>query len=144
MNSKYVAKLTIEKAQESDQISLIVKEKGNKFATGILTKLISELCRYIPNEFNENDKVLFAENIHREFWDLKIDDIVLCFKQAINGHYGKVYGNLSYIQISEWLHDYWTEKLKYGEGKDAQFKETYDADRIGESVIGNFKKYYLK
>lgn len=144
MGSKYTAQLTIEKAMESDQLSLIRKNKGDKFVTALILKIIEDCCRYVPNEFSKNDMALFAENIHREFWGLNIDDIVLCFRQAINGHYGKVYGNLSYIQIAEWLNDYWTEKLKYYEGKDAQFKETYDADRMGENVISDFKKYYLK
>ena len=123
-------------------MSKIRKTNGEKFVNAILIKLLNELCIFTPAEINGNLKVLFAETLLNSFWFLKIDDFVLCFRNAINGKYGKVFGKLTYIQIAEWLNAYITEKTSHYENDNLKNKEF--GDRTDESEIKDFEKYYLK
>lgn len=138
LSSDHAASLTLEKARESQQLSLLRKEQGDIAVEAIITKLISELCRYVPNNLEPLDIAGYAKMIHKKYWYFKIDDIVLCFKNGISGDYGKIYGNLKYDTLAEWFLKYDFQMSLMYEDKASQYKEGHDLNRSSEVRVLNF------
>lgn len=115
--------LTIEKANISPQISKLRNENKANLKI-IVAKIINEVCLLLQLEINPDQKVFCANMIIQEFWYLKIDDIVLCFKNGVNNHYGKIYGKFNYETMTEWLTQYDKQKANWNEDGHTALKET--------------------
>lgn len=114
-----------------------------------LVKGICNLIWAIQRSLNLTQKMDDAQameaaiSILDEFGDLTLDEIVLCFKEAKLGKYGKVYNRIDVQVISEWLQKYRTsdERLTYFENrhKDIDTKQDLFADVTDEEAIKHIK-----
>lgn len=85
---------------------------------------------------------------HERFRMLRFEEVLFALKKGINNGYGKIYGNLSYQHISEWIETYMdTDRAaavdmrnqeRQGHRK-MQMKEAHVDD---ESVMGRLLKIY--
>lgn len=115
--------LTIEIARNSDQLSLL-KKNDKPLLLGVIIKLLSEIQTFLKCELSTQEKVIYANMLVSEFWHFKIDDIILCFRQGINGHYGHIYGKFNYETLTDWLNSYEQSKLNHVDNEHAALKET--------------------
>lgn len=120
------------------QLSSLRREQGDVAVEAIIAKLLNELCKYVSNNLETADIAMYAKMIHKKYWYFKIDDLVLCFKNGMNGDYGKIYGNLKFDTLADWFSKYDFSMSNFYEDKSKQYKETYDANRSSEEKIVKF------
>jgi hypothetical protein len=120
--AKYTAKLTVKTAMQGQQLSKLGRENEDE-----AVDIIQEVLLSLNSSINVGEKMSPAQiydcslAIFTEYWHLKIDEVMNCFKMVKNGQLGKVYG-LDQPAVMKFLHVYDTEvKSEYFENN----KETH-------------------
>ncbi len=106
---KHVASLTVETAQKGEQLSKLKRENEDA-AVAALSVAITNLndSINIGSKMNEVQILETAIAILSEYWTLKIDEVLNCFKMVKAGKMGKIYG-LDQPTIMGYLNTYDTE-----------------------------------
>jgi len=115
---------TIKDAQEG--VSLSVIRKHNPVLLDLsIGVLLEDLARSFNAQWSERMMLSIVDRITNKYWYLKIDEIAFVFSNAIDGIYGKVYGQIQISTVMEWLHEYdVNDRLSYHESRNAIHKES--------------------
>ena len=106
---EHVSTLTVQTAQKGEQLSKLKRE--NKTSS---IKMVSMAISNLNNSVNIGEKMsteqIFetAVTIITEYWMLKIDEVLNCFKMAKSGKFGKIFG-LDQPTVMGFLNTYDTE-----------------------------------
>lgn len=90
----------------SVQLSVAVKHLGGLSVDIAIINLLRQIFALTLSPVNADQLTSMALQIRTNFWMLKFEEVMFAFNKGINGGYGKVFGNLSYIQLAEWLNIY--------------------------------------
>jgi len=139
------SKLTPAKAiAESQPLAIFKKGREREVSKGI-TNLIWAIQRSLnlSQKMDDTQSMEAAISIADEFSDLTLEEIILCFKEAKMGKYGKVYNRIDVQIISEWLQQYRAseERLTYLENRHKQnnTKEDLFANVTDEEALKQLK-----
>ena len=122
-HSMLTKRTSVAEARSGVQLSKVKNELGDGMAVAMIVKLLNELKAFVPNSLSKDDLNLYAEMIVQNYWYLTIQDIALTFKKGINGDYGKVYGDLKYSHLAEWITAYWGNYSQVAESDNTQHRE---------------------
>lgn len=111
ISSNYVSSLTPEIAKQSAQLSLLKKEVGIQETGIMISKIINEISLLTNTTMDAGVKNLCAKMIVNNYWNLKIDELLLIIRDGILGKYGKIYGNFCFTTLTEWVDKFFNEKL---------------------------------
>lgn len=121
--------LTVEKAMDSPQLSLINRQLGNKVLGAFIMKAISEAMKLCKNNMDEFQIAMTSKFIIQDYWMLKSDEILLALQNGIK-NYRKDY-NVTMQTILEWMDNYAQMKMGFIDGKHNEQKSEWgnNADR---------------
>lgn len=121
ISTNHVSSLTPEKAKDSAQLSLIRKQLGEKEAGLMITKVLNEISLMTNTTMDTPVKMLCAKMILANYWNIKIDELLLIIRDGILGRYGKIYGNFCFTTLTEWIEKYQQEKTGACESESLQY-----------------------
>lgn len=86
--------------------------KGEAVARALLVKLISQTVRFfsLREAMDEMQIATTADLILEDYFFLKLDDLKLCFRNAMKGYYGRIYNRMDGQTILLWLRQYTEER----------------------------------
>lgn len=90
----------------SDALSVCVKQHGTLSVDFALINILRQIFELTLSPINADQLTAIAVQIRTNFWMLKFEEVMFALNKGINGGYGKVFGNLSYIHLAEWLNTY--------------------------------------
>ena len=90
----------------SAPISVVVKEIGSVHVDIATINLLGQIFALTLSSANAEQLMAMAVQIRTNFWMLKFEEVMFALNKGINGGYGKIFGNLSYIHLAEWLNTY--------------------------------------
>lgn len=93
----------------SAPLSVVVKEIGSVHVDIATINLLGQIYALTLSPVNAEQLMSMAVQIRTNFWMLKFEEVMFALNKGINGGYGKVFGNLSYIHLAEWLNTYLDE-----------------------------------
>lgn len=96
---------SVQAAMKSPQIALIKKTHPQVLA-GRLIMILMDLTKYVECHWDQNTVASIAKMIQESFWMLRIDELNYVLNKGINGQYGKIYGKLQYVTLTEWISAY--------------------------------------
>lgn len=102
----FAAGLTIEKAAQGAQISLLKKDGQFKAAIKAISLMLKDVCNYLELNFNEDVSIDIAVNISTKYYYFRLEDVLLCLTKGKRGDFGKVYHKTLSIVVTEWLEQY--------------------------------------
>lgn len=126
---------------DSPALSKIKKERGEIFTIELLEALIIDLVLFfnLGKQMNTSQTKETAKLIYEDFWMLKLEDLVLCFKNVKKGKYGKIESSLDGTKIYEWVNIYISERFEVveqiEEKKKIDYESIYFADPIFSEKI---------
>ena len=95
--------MTIEKALQSPQVSIAVKELGEVYINALFTKAIDELTAMTNTSMSADAKVMIAESIMCDYWYMRIDEILYVLHKGLKGGFGFSNKNINASVIFEWF-----------------------------------------
>lgn len=137
----YAKNLTVATAQKSNQISKIKVDKGVEYLENTIIVIIAEALKLVPNEMKPDSIVYITRLFIQEYWQWKIDDLVLCMKNGVMGTYGIIYGQLTFSVLIKWFNEYQKEKDLYYDSK--LMEDHYKFSGRNENAT-SLLKYYKK
>jgi hypothetical protein len=124
--AKFQSQVTLEKAIEGTQVSKIKKDNEAGLSKAVKNLIIS-LAESLNLTNTVNDAQVFEMTllIIETYWYLKLEELVLIFKNAKIGKYGKMYNRLDIQIICEWIETYLRseERAMYFEKKNTEHKK---------------------
>ena len=90
----------------SAPLSVVVKEIGSVHVDIATINLLGQIFALTLSSANAEQLMSMAVQIRTNFWMLKFEEVMFALNKGINGGYGKIFGNLSYVQLAEWLNTY--------------------------------------
>jgi hypothetical protein len=90
----------------SAPLSVVVKEIGSVHVDIATINLLGQIFALTLSPVNAEQLMAIAVQIRTNFWMLKFEEVMFALNKGINGGYGKIFGNLSYIHLAEWLNTY--------------------------------------
>jgi hypothetical protein len=87
----------------------VVKEIGHIKVEAAVINLLRQIFALTLSSANAEQLMAMAVQIRTNFWMLKFEEVMFALNKGINGGYGKIFGNLSYVQLAEWLNTYLDE-----------------------------------
>jgi hypothetical protein len=90
----------------SAPLSVVVKEIGSVHVDIATINLLGQIFALTLSPVNAEQLMAIAVQIRTNFWMLKFEEVIFALNKGINGGYGKIFGNLSYIHLAEWLNTY--------------------------------------
>ena len=93
----------------SAPLSVVVKEIGSVHVDIATINLLGQIFALTLSSANAEQLMAMAVQIRTNFWMLKFEEVMFALNKGINGGYGKIFGNLSYVQLAEWLNIYLDE-----------------------------------
>ena len=93
----------------SAPLSVVVKEIGSVHVDIATINLLGQIFALTLSSANAEQLMAMAVQIRTNFWMLKFEEVMFALNKGINGGYGKIFGNLSYVQLAEWLNTYLDE-----------------------------------
>lgn len=115
-------------ALDSAQISLL-KKHDNGLLTTRIAILLNDLRKYAHCQFDEHTAGDLARNLIETFWHLHFDELILVFRNGINGHYGKLFGSLQYVTITDWLLQHEINRDKFFENKNVSYNSVMNSTK---------------
>lgn len=123
---EYQSSLTLPKAVEGLQISKLKAESKSELVQA-LNNLVFNTSKSlnITNTLNEIQILEISMMVIEKYWFLKLDELVLIFKKAKTGEFGKMYNRLDIQIICEWIETYLKseERAVYFEKKNTEHKK---------------------
>lgn len=115
-------------------------EFGENHARAIVVILLSEVVDFFnaSNTMNDSQVAITTDLIIEEYPYFKIDDLKLCFRNAMKGRYGEIYNRLDGSVIMNWLKQYNQERC--AKADIASYNEY--KEHIGEENTGLFYDDY--
>jgi len=116
-------------------LNSIKKEHGDKVCLVIISKALKEFLKFVPNQLDEHAIVDYAEMIMNNYGYDKVDDILMCLRDALSGKFGKegqLFGDFNYQKFGQWM-------KKHLEGK-AQHKENIHLDTKAQELHGSAER----
>lgn len=98
-------------------LGTVERKAGQYKARAALIIMMGEVLRYfnVTETMNDVQVAATVDFILEDYYFLQIDDIKLCFRNAMKGYYGKVYNRLDGQIILSWLHAYADERIAAAE-----------------------------
>ena len=93
----------------SDALSVCIKQNGTLSVDFALINILKQIFELTLSPINADQLTAIAVQIRTNFWMLKFEEVMFALNKGINGGYGKIFGNLSYVQLAEWLNTYLDE-----------------------------------
>ena len=93
----------------SDALSVCIKQNGTLSVDFALINILRQIFELTLSPINADQLTAIAVQIRTNFWMLKFEEVMFALNKGINGGYGKIFGNLSYVQLAEWLNTYLDE-----------------------------------
>ena len=93
----------------SDALSVCIKQNGTLSVDFALINILRQIFELTLSPINADQLTAIAVQIRTNFWMLKFEEVMFALNKGINGGYGKIFGNLSYVQLAEWLNIYLDE-----------------------------------
>jgi hypothetical protein len=134
----------MEKAIEGTQVSKIKREDEAGLCRAV-KNLITNLAESLNLTNSVNEAQIFEMTllIIETYWHVKLEELVLIFKNAKLGKYGKVYNRLDIQIVCEWIETYLRseERAIYFEKKNREHKDK----GVDKSLMpGLYEKYKLE
>lgn len=137
------SELSLEKAVSGSQLSVIRKEDKTTLHIALKNLVLSLVeSLNIAQSIKDSQMVEIVFLIADKYWFLKLEELVLIFKRAKMGEYGKTYNRLDVQIVFEWIESYLKseERAIYFERLNTGFK----ADPIPKELMENaYKKFEL-
>jgi hypothetical protein len=94
--------------RDEASLSVLRTYRGEAVATAWLISRIAKLSKFfnVGRGMDDEACAMTADLILSEFYYLRISDILLCFRWAASGHFGKVYDRFDGSTILGWLREY--------------------------------------
>lgn len=111
--SEVETSITLQKVLESKmQVSALKRDNINALEFSIAF-LIEELifALNVP-ELSESQVAYITKILINEYWYLKIEDFILCFKNAKTAKYGTIYNRVDIHTICTWLNTYSADRTR--------------------------------
>lgn len=99
----------LSKITETPQISLLKKEIGESSLVIEIVRLIVELSQLVPYRGQGAPFTSWAKMLVSSFGNLRVEELAYIFREGANGKWGrdgKIYGELTYSFITEWINIY--------------------------------------
>lgn len=127
-------------ASSEPALGMIAKELGENQARAVVVIMISEIVDFFnsSNTMNDSQVATTTDLIIEEYPYFKIDDLKLCFRNAMKGRYGEIYNRLDGSVIMNWLKQYNQERC--AKADIASYNEY--KEHIGEENTGLFYDDY--
>jgi hypothetical protein len=90
----------------SKALSVCIKQNGTLSVDFALINILRQIFELTLSPINADQLTAIAVQIRTNFWMLKFEEVMFALNKGINGGYGKIFGNLSYIHLAEWLNTY--------------------------------------
>jgi len=138
--SKFSTDLSFESAINGVQISFLKNNQGEKVAVAFISKCIREIGMFYNASFEAPTIVMISTMILNKYWYMKAEEIILVFRNALIGHYGQVYGNLSIAVLIQWFEKHEMERNGVFESEHELRKSEFngsDSDRIGGEPLSD-------
>lgn len=91
-------------------------EMGMENTQAIIMQAIQEAAILTGSAMTPDLKAMAAKNIVNDFWFLHMDEILLALANGSKGLYGKIYGQINFAVIYEWINKYDQERQYILEG----------------------------
>jgi hypothetical protein len=131
----------------SDALSVCIKQNGTLSVDFALINILRQIFELTLSPINADQLTAIAVQIRTNFWMLKFEEVMFALNKGINGGYGKIFGNLSYIHLAEWLNTYLDED-RLRAVTDMRIKEhsqlTSGKAEVDLSVMYQFSHYVPK
>jgi hypothetical protein len=122
---KFSSELTVTKAIEGDQLSTLRKVNENEIfkAIAIMLKEL-EMSLNLTTKLSEYQVIEIPILVCQKYFYLKLDELILIFRKAKTGDYGKVFNRLDIQIICEWIEAYIVsdERTSYFEKVNTEYK----------------------
>lgn len=131
----------------SNALSVCIKQNGTLSVDFALINILRQIFELTLSPINADQLTAIAVQIRTNFWMLKFEEVMFALNKGINGGYGKIFGNLSYIHLAEWLNTYLDED-RLRAVTDMRIKEhsqlTSGKAEVDPSVMYQFSHYVPK
>ena len=131
----------------SDALSVCIKQNGTLSVDFALINILRQIFELTLSPINADQLTAIAVQIRTNFWMLKFEEVMFALNKGINGGYGKIFGNLSYVQLAEWLNIYLDED-RLRAVTDMRIKEhsqlTSGKAEVDPSIMYQFSHYVPK
>ena len=131
----------------SNALSVCIKQNGTLSVDFALINILRQIFELTLSPINADQLTAIAVQIRTNFWMLKFEEVMFALNKGINGGYGKIFGNLSYVQLAEWLNTYLDED-RLRAVTDMRIKEhsqvTNSKAEVDPSVMYQFSHYVPK
>lgn len=101
--SKKVSSLTIEKALTSPQVVQVTNTFGADYVAGLIVKSMNEICTLTNTKMEKDAIFLVADTLVNDLWHLRIDEVLLVFRNGLKGVYGFSNKNFNAQTVFEWF-----------------------------------------
>ncbi|PCJ57336.1 MAG: hypothetical protein COA65_09765 [Rhodospirillaceae bacterium] len=147
INSDETAVMTfVEIGKSANGVRSLRRRLGNRSVVAMVTKIVNELCGFVSSELDSAQKVSYAKMLVNNYKHAKLEDFLVCFRNAINGKYGVArYHKLDYITITSWLRQHEFDREEYLSDQHETRKQgdvEWGAERtsVATSLKGQFEK----
>jgi hypothetical protein len=139
---KYQGIVNLELAVQGTQLSKIKKEDEASLhiaLKNLIVNLVESLN--LTQTVNESQIIEMVFLLSDKYWFVKLEELVLVFKKAKLGEYGKIYNRLDVQIISEWIDSFLKseERALYFERLNAGFKSDPIPKELMEKAYKNFQ-----
>ena len=131
----------------SNALSVCIKQNGTLSVDFALINILRQIFELTLSPINADQLTAIAAQIRTNFWMLKFEEVMFALNKGINGGYGKIFGNLSYVHLAEWLNTYLDED-RLRAVTDMRIKEhsqlTSGKAEVDPSIMYQFSHYVPK
>lgn len=121
----------------------VERKAGYNKARAAVIILLGEVLRYfnVTETMNDTQVAATTDFILEDYYFLQLDDLKLCFRNAMKGYYGRVYNRIDGQIILSWLKQYSDERLEASEQRSQA--ESGKLKEKEQSPGGMFREEYI-
>ncbi len=134
--------ITLELAVQGSQLSTIKKQDEAQMLIAVKNLVLSVAeSLNLTQTINETQTLEIVFLIAEKYWSLKLEELVLIFKKAKMGDYGKTFNRLDVQIVFEWIEAYLRseERAIHFEKKNTGFKSDPIPKEIMKKAYENYK-----
>jgi len=103
--------LDIQRVKKGTSLALYKKTNGEEATLKNIAHIIKYATEQLKIEQPSTGQIIqMASDLLSDFILLKFEDLVACFRNGVQGRYGKIYNRLDIMIIYEWMGQYQKEK----------------------------------